>query len=802
MRVPIGWLKDYVDFEDSPQGLADRLTFSGIEVEDIETVGSDYAGLTVGEVCAVERHPNADRLMICRVFDGQGDRQVVCGAPNVRVGGRYPFAPAGATLPNGMKIRASKLRGVESHGMLCAEDELGLSQDHSGLMELQGEPAPGTPLADVLGGPETVLDLEITPNRPDCLSLIGVAREVAALYGLPLRLPEPRIEEEEAPVESAARVDVLDTGLCPRYTARVIDGVRIAPSPPWMQRRLTHAGIRPINNVVDVTNYVMLECGQPLHAFDHALLHGGRIVVRRAAEGEVMQTLDAAERRLTPDMLVIADADRAVAVAGVMGGAGSEIRGETRTVLLESAWFKPSSVRATSKALGLATESSHRFARGVDPSGVERASRRAAALLAELAGGRVRRGVLDVYPEPVEPWTVSCRTSTLSRLLGVGVEAADVAGVFVSLGLPVEPGAGDVLRVHVPTFRGDLRQEVDLVEEFARMNGLDRIASNTPHAKIVAGVSDAAARAADGVRHALAGLGLREIMNYSLVSDRLLNLFGRADEPRRIRLPNPLSEEHSVLRPSLLPQLVETLGRNRAHQVAEAAFFEFGRVYARGAEDRIVETPRVAAGLMGPVARPGLQKRTPLTAREAFAWIRGIVEELLRSQRWTEWQMTDAEHETMEAGHACAVAAGGVRIGCLGILRRSIAAEWRLHEPIAVAEMDLSPLVARASVVPAPHPPPAHPCSVRDLALVVGRATRHEDVLRVIRSAASPAELETVELFDIFEGRHIGEGRKSMAYSLTYRAAGRTLTDDEVNRHHQAVSEALVRELKAEIRDF
>jgi phenylalanyl-tRNA synthetase beta chain len=385
MRLPISWLKEYVDYNDTPQGLAEKLTLSGTEVEGIETVGGTFEGVVVGEILRVEKHPNADKLTLCTVNTGTGEVTVVCGAPNARAGMMAPFAPAGVTLPNGLKLEKRKVRGVESCGMLCAEDELKLSDDHTGLMELDAGFAPGTPLAEVLGPPDTVLELEITPNRPDCLSVLGIAREVAALYGTKVRRPEVALREEGDPVEKQTSVEIRDADGCPRYTARILKNVKIGPSPAWMKRRLEMSGIRAINNVVDITNYVMLECGQPLHAFDQKLLKEGRIVVRRFGDGEKLATLDGVERPMDAGMLVIADARRPVAVAGVMGGAGSEIHDDTETVLLESAFFKPQDNRATSKRLGLSTESSYRFERGVDIESVEWASRRAAALLRRRA---------------------------------------------------------------------------------------------------------------------------------------------------------------------------------------------------------------------------------------------------------------------------------------------------------------------------------------------------------------------------------------------------------------------------------
>ncbi len=799
MRVPIEWLREYVAFEDTVQGLADKLTFSGIEVEGIEQVGHAYDGVVVAEVRAVERHPNADRLTVCRVFDGTRELQVVCGAPNVRPGLRCPFAGVGATLPNGLTLKAAKLRGVESFGMLCAEDELGLSDNHDGLMELTGPHPAGTPFREVVGGPDTVLDLEITPNRPDCLCLIGIAREVAALYHLPLRRPEVRLSESAESVDALVQVRIEDPRLCPRYTARVLSGLRIAPSPAWMQDRLTRAGVRPINNVVDVTNYVMLESGHPLHAFDRALLKGSRITVRPAREGEVLRTLDNRDRPLTSSQLVIADEAGPVALAGVMGGAGSEIRDTTVSVLLESAGFEKSGIRATSRGVGLATESSHRFARGVDPAGAEWASRRAAALMVELAGGACARGVVDAYPAPVAPRTVRARLPVFSRMLGMPCAPEDIVRTLTALELEAVV-RDDVLEARVPTFRNDLQIEVDLVEEYARISGLDRIPCATPTARIAPGADDRRARLFRAVRDQLAGLGLQEIMNYSLTAPALLERFGLLDDTC-IRLPNPLSEEQSVLRPSLLPQVTETLGRNRARQVSEAAVCEFGRTYRQRPGAGVREVEALAVGLMGAAGRGVLRKRAAVEPEEMIQWVKGVVEHVLRDGGIGAWSWRASTAPAFLPGTVLDLVIEGEAAGRAGLLDPRLAGEWRIYEPVGLAELDLARLLnpdARRKVQPVP--PPPYPSSTRDIAFVADCALTHAQIEDVIRAAA-PAGLEQVALFDVYQGRSIGRGRRSLAYSLTYRSSSRTLTDSEVNEMHQAVVDALKNRLGVEIRD-
>ncbi len=800
MRLPISWLKDFVTYEDDPKGLAEKLTLSGTEVEGIETIGSTYSGVVVGEVLKVEKHPNADKLTICEVDTGRGLQRVVCGAPNAAPGIKSPFAPLGAMLANGVTLKPAKIRGVLSEGMLCAEDELGVSTDHTGLMILDPKWPAGTPLSEVLGAPETVLDLEITPNRPDCLSIIGIAREVAALYGVKFRWPEIKLPESDPAVDQLTRVEIEDPEGCPRYTARILKGVKIGPSPDWMKRRLELSGVRAINNIVDITNYVMLECGQPLHAFDQKLLEEGRIVVRRVRAGEKMATLDGIDRPLAPSMLVIADAKRPVAVAGVMGGAGSEIHDDTQTVLLESAFFKPQDIRATSKKLGLVTESSYRFERGVDIGRTEWASRRAAMLMAELSGATCARGVIDAFPRPRPERKVRCRFDRANSLLGLSASGDEIKKVLAALELPVAESDAQSCAVSVPTFRVDLENEVDLIEEFSRVYGLNKVPAPSPKAEIVPGADDRPFRAMLTCREALVGLGLREIVNYSLVADALLNLFDEGDAARRIVLPNPVNLEQATLRTMLAPQMVETLGRNLARQNSEAALFEMGRVFWMNGDGQPAEEERLAIGLLGSVGRTGMDRHRPVTEDEMYLWLKGLWESLLQALGIREHAQQDAACKYLEAGRAVSLSVEGRAVGVMGLVTPEIRKQWRMHEPVAVLEVRIQPLLARVFEGKTFAPLAEYPSVVRDIAMVVDETVKHEDILAVVKKAA-PKELEGVELFDIFSGEGIARGKKSLAYSFTYRSLTRTLTDEDANRYHESVKDALRKQLKVEIRE-
>lgn len=799
MKLPISWLRDYVDFDDTPEGLADKLTFSGIEVEGIHSIGGDFTGIVVGEVLSVDKHPNADRLVVCRVNDGSAEHHVVCGAPNVETGGKYPFAPMGVKLPNGLKIKKAKIRGEVSEGMLLAEDELALSDDHNVIIELDKALEPGTPIAELLGPPDTVLELEITPNRPDCLSVIGVAREVAALYQTELKLPEIQMKEGKQPVEKIAGVEVKDTEHCPRYVARVIAGITLGPSPDWMQRRLTMSGIRPISNIVDITNYVLLECGQPLHAFDQALLKEGRIVVRRPSKKENMQTLDGIDRELIDDTLVIADAKTPVALAGIMGGVGSEIHDDTATVLLESACFNANNVRATSRRLGLSTESSYRFERGVDIEGVEWASRRAAALMGELAGGNIARGRIDIFPEPPEPVSVICRHDRVRKLTGMDVSSDEITGIFERLGLEVTASDPDSCTVTIPSFRGDLTREVDLIEEVARMHGLDHIQIALPRVQLIADADDRADRAADSLKQRLAGMGLREVVHLSLVAEGLLDRLDPGNAGARIVLPNPISQDQSVLRTSLVPQMVETMGNNHARQVENAAFFEMGRVhYQHNGEPG--EERRLVIGLFGEINGYAGTGSGDVSPEDVYLALKGIWEQLAAGQGIDHWTFEPVSRSEFTDGYVSNIKINGNGGGCLGLIHEDIRKDWRLQGPVGVLEVPVDPLLAGYGKITSLKPLSPFPSVMRDMALIVDGHILHQDIVDVIESAA-PAELESVRLFDIYSGEGVGEGKKSMAYSLIYRSSKRTLTDEVANAYHETIKNEVKNKLGAEIRE-
>jgi len=804
MKVPVSWLNEYVDVSDlSIKDLADRLTFSGVEVEGIDEVGTvldDH--FVVGEVLACEAHPNSDHLHICKVTDGAKEWQVVCGAPNARAGLKVAFATIGAVVPEGgFSIKKAKLRGVESFGMLCSARELKLSEDHAGIMELDLALKPGTPLRDVLPQPETVLDLEITWNRPDCLSIIGIAREFAAILKRPLRLPPAAFEETEEPVENFANVRVEAPDKCPRYTARVMTGVKDGPSPEWMQRRLELCGVRAISLTVDVTNYVMLEYGQPLHAFDYRTLADNTIVVRCAKPGEAIKTLDGVERKLAPDMLVIADAAVPSAVAGIMGGAGSEIAVGTEHVLLESALFDPASTKFTATKLGLSTESSRRFERGVDPDLADVASRRAVALLAEFGGAKVAKGVIDVDARGFKPAEVSLRCSRAREVIGVALSDDEMVSILTSLGLAVVARDAGTVRFSIPSFRLDLTLEADLIEEIARMHGLDAIPDVMPDLTAVSTLDDQPFYARARCRQVLLGMGFSEAMHYSFLSAQELDAFDTRNAKRRAVLPNPVSADYGVLRDSLLPQVAGSLGRNASRQVETAALFEMGRVFFVDEAGAPGEEERVSLGLIGPFGRSAIDRRRPVTNEESLLWMKGAVEVLASTLHAGDLSFAPAEHPAMEPGWAAEIRLNGQPVGCMGLVSASLRHQWRMTAPMPLAELRLAPLLAeRGARSGGVKPVPQYPAVRRDIAFVAEASLTHAEIVSAIRKAG-PAELTAIELFDIFESKEIGKGKRSLAFALSFRSPDRTLTDQEVNQAFLKIIQALKTGLNVEVRE-
>ena len=815
MKVTLNWLKQYVDFTWSPEEL------SGAAHHDrhrgrarVEKLGGEFEGVVVGQVLTRDKVAGSDKLSVCRVNDGKGGRQIICGAQNFKAGDKVPLILPNYALPlkpgekDRFVIKVRKVMGVESHGMLCSPQELGLPDQIDGLLILPPEATVGQPFAEYLGRPsgDVVYDLEITPNRPDLNSVIGIAREISAVTGNPLKLPDVSSSIPIPPgpdtcgVDDLVAVRIEDTELCPRYTARVVRSVKIGPSPDWLKAALEKLGIRSISNVVDVTNYVMLETGQPLHAFDYHLLAasaGNRptIVVRRAAEGEKFTTLDGQERALTNQMLLIADEIKPIALAGVMGGQNTEINEKTADVLIESAYFKPQNIRATSKQLELRTEASYRYERGADIGICDWASQRAAQLILQTADGQPAAGVVDVYLHPAAPKEITLRHHKVCELLGAKITPAQNVKHLRRLGLevPVE-NTDEYCIARIPTFRVDLKGEVDLIEEITRLHGVDNIRSTPPRGAVGSNPYDTLHDALAEVRRILTGLGLNEAQGQTLISSKSVGV-GAA-----VPLANPLSSDMDVLRPSLLPGLLEALRQNLARKNSNVALFELGRVFIPDTAG-VREERRVSMALTG-LRNPPFWSGDDREAKFDIYDCKGALEEFLAQLGLRGMTYTRRQDSTTLYVESATIQLGKNTLGELGQLSPALAREYDLRDAVLLAELNLDLLLtlARRDLGKTFKPLPAFPAIRRDIAMLVPDATSHEAVLSTVRQT-KPQNLEGVELFDIFRGKNVPAGQKSMAYAFTYRSAERTLTDAEVNTTHEKVVEQFRRNLQAVLRE-
>lgn len=801
MKVTYSWLKEFVDFDLSPGELADLLTMLGLEVEGMELQGSGMDDVVVAVVEEKRQHPNADKLSLCRVNNGSEVIDVVCGAQNFKAGDTVALAKVGAILPGDFKIKRSKIRGEESCGMLCSEKELGLAEESAGIMILPEGLVPGTPLFEALGKKDTFFEIGLTPNRADCLSTVGIAREIAAKLGSSVTYPDTAVTEGNKPIEEITSVTVEDQELCPRYSARFISGCRIAPSPEWLVKRLNSIGLRSINNVVDVTNLVMMELGQPLHAFDGDRLSGRRIVVRRAVEGELFTTLDNQQRNLAATDLVICDAERPVALAGIMGGLNSEITSGTTSILLESATFKPSAIRATSKRLGLHTESSHRFERGVDIAGVTRALDRAAALIVALSGGEAACGIIDIHNGAAKPVSIPFRPDRANRLLGIALPQEDILELLSRLECTINRSADGTFEVTPPSYRMDLEREIDLVEEVARLNGFDKIPATMPMAHVDSDLPVPSQLLERNLRNILVARGMNEVINFSFTAvsaaDKLM--LGE-DDPRRtaIKLANPLIEEHSVMRTTLLPGLLETVARNHSFRTIDLKLLEIRRIYMPGKDDGMPYEPLCIAGAMtGSREREGwCQNRGDVD----FFDVKGILEDLLEriSIQGVRW-VADTPEPYYHPGKSCSIMVGRERIGTAGEIHPTVQEAFSIDKPVYCFELNFDKLVKLQRPLSNVKAPSRFPDSSRDIALLVTEDVTAESIIDCIRSVKD-AEVESIKLFDLYRGAGIPDGHKSIAVRVSYRSYERTLTEEEINSFHGKILERLRTKIKVTLR--
>ncbi len=811
LRVSLHWLREFVPIQASAAEIADRLTRCSLEVEEIEELGRALDGVVVARLQSMQPHPNADRLTLCAVEDGAGTRSIVCGAKNMQAGDYVALALPNTTLPNGAEIKKSKVRGEVSEGMLCSESELGLATESSGILLLDAECARevglGAPVARLLGRDDTLFHIDVLPDRGDCASTLGIAREIAALFRLPLTPKSVELQESGSPTENSVCVEVQDAERCPRYMARLIRGLRVSASPEWLVRRLESVGLRSINNVVDVTNYVLWELGQPLHAFDAATIPQGKIVVRRARSGEKIALLDGGEpRALTTEDLVIADREQPIALAGIMGGAATAVSSSTTDVILEAAYFCDPTIRLSARRHAIHSDSSYRFERGVDLEGVARALDRAAALIVELAGGSIAPGAIDLRNFEYGRFApVSLRVARVKTLLGIDLEECEIRRRLTSLGIEVS-GAAPILSAKSPTWRHDLVREEDLLEEILRLDGYDVLPEALPRVQVVHRTPSPARKQEQALREVLRAHGFSEAVNLAFVSDEDLHAVRLADRPERARavaLRNPIGAELALLRPTLLPALLHAASWNLRHGVTKLCQFEIGRIFLDRTDEALPEERRQLLALRVPHAAKSFWNRPE--AQVPFFEIKSLLlaagatlRHTLRIEAAEGEQVSPYLHPGIVGKILCG--SNATSVGEIGVLHPEVARHWELSPETVLFVLELDPLLQAAPQAIRYEPAPKYPGVSRDLAMLVALDVAAAQIEERIWKA-SGGRLVGLELFDRYIGKGVPAGKQSLAYRIFLQAKDKTLTDQEVTRIVEKVKTVLSQELGAEHRE-
>nr|HDN00834.1 phenylalanine--tRNA ligase subunit beta [Deltaproteobacteria bacterium] len=806
MLILTSWLKEFVHFTVPVETLAEDLTMKGLEVEEVEYF---YKGLTPVTICAVKKivtHSHASHLKVCTVTTGEQEFDVVCGAANVEKGMLTALARPGTVLSDGTTVKSSNVYGILSDGMLCSEAELGIGEDKTGILKLKPASGcePGKSLIDFMGLSDWILDIAVTPNRPDCLSVLGVAREVSAIYGIPLTIPQSTDPQINRSPNQQIPISIKLPELCGRYTAAVMEGVQIGPSPHWMAMRLQASGIRPINNVVDVTNYVLIERGQPLHAFDLDSLAGPVIEVRAARPGEKIKTIDGKHREIRPDMLVIADAERPVAVAGVMGGAETEVNDDTRRILLESAWFIPMQVRRTSKVLRTITESSYRFERGVDPEGVLSALYRTVELVSRITGGRMVGEIKDIYPKPYKPGYLALRPERVNRLLGTGLETGQIAQFLKRIGIELDHIDDQKIKGTVPTYRLDLKEEVDLVEEIARLYGFPDIPTHVPRAGIATRAPYPSQELVERIRSILTSQGMTEVISYSFMSPAEIKVLGLDKNDPRMRMlnvQNPLNDDQSVMRTSIIPSLMETVARNQSRRNMDLGLFEIGTVfYAREAGELPFEEQEIVGLYTG--ARYPESWSWPSEQVDLFD-LKGVLQGLFQALGISGWKTLLKNADVpfyLQGTSASIVCKENQVLGSFGQIDPDVLEFWDIDGPVFIFELSFTALETAASKQLKFTPLAKYPAVERDIAVIVPDRLSAQDLLEYISSQGLDL-LEEVRIFDVYRGKPVPEGSKSIGMRFTYRAFDHTLSDREVSEVHDPVVSSILQSFKASLRN-
>jgi phenylalanyl-tRNA synthetase beta chain len=810
MKVSLSWLKEYIPVDLDPQDISDRLTMAGLEVDSIENRYDYLDNVVVARVDELRKHPNADTLSCCMVDVG-GDEpvQIVCGAPNVRQGMTVACALPGAVLPGDLKIKKSKLRGEPSCGMLCSGSELRLAADASGIMDLEQDLVPGTPLEKALAISDTVFEIDLTPNRPDCLSVIGVAREMGA-FTKPrgrVKLPEILLPQERLSAESIhdhASVSIVDPDLCPRYSAGMLFDVKVGPSPFWLSQKLEAVGLTPINNVVDVTNFVMLETGQPLHAFDFDNLAGGKIIVQKAGADIDFTTLDSKQHKLEPEMLMICDGERSVALAGVMGGENSEISNDTTRVLIESAYFNPISIRRTAKRTGIATDASHRFERGVDPDGTVYAMKRAVSLIADICDASIAKDFIDEHPLKSEPITIRLGTDALNTRLGTDFSCEAIGDILRSVEFGVEQAGENQLNVVVPSFRVDVLRPEDLSEEVARLWGYNNIQTSYPLVPAKGKVLAPVLLLREKIRQILPGFSFYEAINYNFIHGESCDRLKLADaDPRRSveAILNPISDQMSVLRTSLVPGLLETMKRNNSQQSESIRIFEIGKVFFATQKGKLPEEREMVAGLI-----TGNRTEQSWFSKKAgvdFFDLKGVVEGLLKELHISDALFLKPEAVVcpyFERGFGAIVKIGDMTVGSLGKIDGQVSKNYGLKQDAYVFDLDLAMILSLMPESILASPLPRFPSISRDMTFIVDKGIEVGAILGQMKKFAERQSLvEAYFLFDVFEGRPLEQGKKSLSFRVVYRSVNKTLTEKNIKKVHTHMSASILEKFNADL---
>ncbi|SKA83638.1 phenylalanyl-tRNA synthetase beta subunit [Clostridium sp. USBA 49] len=793
MKVPYKWLKDYVDIDISVKELGDRLTLSGSKVEEIITSGDEIQNVVTGKILKIEPHPDAEKLVICQLDVGNGEElQIVTGAENMKEGDIVPVALHGSTLPNGVKIKKGKLRGVVSNGMMCSEEELGIAgEEHvHGLMILPKDTPIGKDIKEVLGLNKSVIDFEITSNRPDCLSIVGIARETAATLGKTLKFPDISYKaSSKENINDILKVEVRDNTLCRRYMARGVKNVKIAPSPAWMQERLLDAGVRPINNIVDITNFVMLELGEPMHAFDRREISSNTIVVDRAEDGEKFVTLDGIERTLNSEVLNIKDGNKTIGIAGIMGGLNSEVKEDTNEVIFECANFDGTNIRISSKNLGLRTEASSRFEKDLDPNLAQIALDRACNLVETLGCGEVMEGTIDIYPKVYKEKVIEVSVSWVNKFLGTNIEGQEMKECLDRLELRTVL-SNDTLIITVPTFRSDINIKEDVAEEIARIYGYNNIPVSIMNSISLHGGKNTKQKLTDKIVETLIGCGLNEAISYSFISPKVFDkiLLPKDSTLRNaVVIKNPLGEDFSIMRTTTIPSMMEALARNYSRNNEEVKLFEIGKVYIPKEDSNKLPDEKniITIGMYGNVD---------------YLDLKGIVENILDTLGIDNASFKrESENPTFHPGKTAALYIKKDLIGTLGEIHPDVSENYRIDERCYIAVLNLDVLIKSSNMNKKYKPLPKYPAVTRDLAVLVDDSVLVQEIEDIIKKQGSNM-VERVKLFDVYKGNQIPEGKKSVAYSITYRLENKTLTDKEVNKVHDKILRSLEHNLGAKLR--